>query len=210
MRPGGGFADWGRGTVYAVFALAFLIVGSDDKSPAWMPWIVALVLTAAVGYCALGRHQERWKSVLWIVPGIPAALLLVIWGAVIILPKSTSNLGPRFHLDAMAGDLSLTETPPPGSGAVFMQIPWVSGWMREAWPSHIRWRGGMVSVPANTPGSLFMGNFGRGQPMWFVVQNSTGLDVPIWWPIGILGFPTLFWGSIIFAAWLRRHFNRAN
>ena len=198
------FSDWAHIIVYTVVGLALLVVASDDTAPLWTPWLVAGLLMFGVGFCAYGRHQAAWKMVLWILPGFLASLLLLTWGIVSIRPNSTVSLGPRFTVDATPTQLVIVESAPPGTWPVLMQIPWLSPWMREAWHSHIRMKYMTINASANTPGAIQIPNPGNGALMWVTMNNAVRFSVPIWWPIGVLGIPTLVCAAVIFPEWVRR------
>jgi hypothetical protein len=207
---GSKLSDVGHIVLYTIIGLGFLLFGSHDHSPDWMPYLMALALTAGVGYCALGRYEERWKAVLWIVPGILGASLLLIWLAVWMMPTSTVQWGKRFAFWATPVSLQFQDAPAPGITPLVRQLPDYPLVM-DFWHSRVSY-GRVRAVPANAhaANAVQMRAFGNVQPpQWVTFQQVAIVSIPIWWPVGVLGGPTLLWELVIVVMWVQKRLGRA-
>jgi hypothetical protein len=199
MLPGSKLSNLAHVLVYSVIGVAFLLFGSNERAPDYMPYLMLAALTAGVGYCALGRHTDRWKLILWLLPGFLAVILLVSWFAVWITPASSVNLGSRFSFTATPMNLSFHDAPPPGVSPFLQLMP---VWVIDYWRSHIHYGNvGWVHVPPNTPGATRLNLPFNSPPGWAAVRYTCFISIPIWWPIILLGFPTALWSAIIFILW---------
>jgi hypothetical protein len=198
MQADSRFSNLAHVVVYSSIGVIFLLFGSNDAAPDWMPWLMLAAMIAGVGYCALGRRDARWKLVLWVMPGAIALLLLLLWFGVWITPWSSIGLGSRFKFVARPGAFVINENPPMGGTPVVRQVLGTGG-VYDLWRRHVQYayRGWFVTTPMTPQRQMLAG---AAQ----VPQISATVLIPIWWPVGILGGPTLLWGVVVFVMWLRR------
>jgi hypothetical protein len=206
MQPDGKLADALRVVIYGTLGLAFFLFASNDRAPDWMPWSIGAIFFVAVGYCARGWREAKWKLVLRLLPGILAALLLLSWYGIQQTALSSVNVG---SWSVHATQLGLTST------ANGMRMYGFPGWTYDIWRSHIQMGFAPIPASANTPGASHI-NFAptpgwtfytpKSQPVWVLPKYTTSVFIPIWSPVAILSIPTLFWTLVILMLWIWKRF----